>query len=55
MLEQILIKGDCLEVMPTLEKFDCIITSPPYNLGVNYSSYKDDKPRNEYLDWINKE
>jgi site-specific DNA-methyltransferase (adenine-specific) len=25
--------GDCLEVLPTLEGIDCIVTSPPYNLG----------------------
>lgn len=27
--------GDCLEVLPTLlvNSFDCVITSPPYNLG----------------------
>jgi len=26
-----LIRGDCLEVMPTLGKFDAVVTSPPYD------------------------
>jgi len=28
-----------------------IVTSPPYNLGVHYSTYRDDRPREEYLRW----
>lgn len=28
--------GDCLEILPTLEKVDAVITDPPY--GINYSS-----------------
>ncbi|MDP2795976.1 MAG: site-specific DNA-methyltransferase [Methanoregula sp.] len=31
---------------------DVIVTSPPYNLGIDYNTYQDDKPRMEYLDWI---
>ncbi len=27
--------GDCLEILPTLEKVDAVITSPPYNLGAS--------------------
>ena len=30
---------------------DVVVTSPPYNLGVRYSSYRDDRPREEYLRW----
>lgn len=26
-----LILGDCLEVLPTLDGIDCVVTSPPYN------------------------
>ena len=45
--------GDCLECLPSLvpESFDVIVTSPPYNLGVKYQTYKDTLPREEYLDW----
>ncbi|HEY1197226.1 MAG TPA: site-specific DNA-methyltransferase [Thermoplasmata archaeon] len=28
-----------------------VVTSPPYNLGVPYSTYRDDRPREEYLRW----
>jgi len=31
---------------------DVVVTSPPYNLGVPYSTYRDDRPRAEYLRWI---
>ena len=31
---------------------DVVITSPPYNLGVNYRSYDDARPREEYLGWV---
>ena len=30
---------------------DVVVTSPPYNLGVAYSHYRDDRPREEYLRW----
>jgi site-specific DNA-methyltransferase (adenine-specific) len=28
------------------------VTSPPYNLGVRYSTYHDDRPREEYVRWM---
>lgn len=48
-----LIHGDCLEQMPKLasESVDVVVTSPPYNLGIEYSKFKDDQPREEYLKW----
>jgi site-specific DNA-methyltransferase (adenine-specific) len=30
---------------------DLCVTSPPYNLGVEYGRYRDDQDRREYLDW----
>lgn len=30
---QRLILGDCLEVMPLLERFDAVVTDPPYGIG----------------------
>lgn len=27
--------GDCLEILPTLPKFDLILTDPPYGLGID--------------------
>jgi DNA modification methylase len=29
---QRLILGDCLKVMPTLDRFDCLVTDPPYGV-----------------------
>ncbi len=44
---------DCVEGMRSLddETVDIVVTSPPYNLGVKYSSYKDDQKREAYLAW----
>lgn len=30
---------------------DLVVTSPPYNLGIKYSAYKDDQAREAYLAW----
>jgi site-specific DNA-methyltransferase (adenine-specific) len=30
---------------------DVVVTSPPYNIGVRYGRYRDDRPRAEYLAW----
>lgn len=27
--------GDCLEILPTLPKVDCVITDPPYGIKAN--------------------
>lgn len=45
---------DCLKGMADLpeQSVDVIVTSPPYNLDINYSEYEDNKPRKEYLDWL---
>lgn len=31
---------------------DVVVTSPPYNLGIQYAGYSDDLPREEYLHWL---
>ena len=31
---------------------DVVITSPPYNIGVNYDTYEDTLPREKYLAWL---
>jgi len=51
-----LLHGDCLQVLPTLpdNSFDLVVTSPPYNLGINYKSFKDTAPREEFLTWCRK-
>ena len=51
-----IICGDVLEVMAEIpdNKIHLAITSPPYNLNINYDSYKDDLAYEEYLDWVKK-
>ncbi len=46
-------RGDCLEVMSALPagQVSAIVTSPPYNLGIRYRSFKDTMPRGQYLEW----
>jgi len=45
---------DCLSGMKRLDEgcVDVVVTSPPYNLGIKYSSYDDRIPRKNYLNWI---
>ena len=48
-----LIHGDCVEGMTKLpdESVDLVVTSPPYNLGIQYKEYDDSKTTKEYLKW----
>jgi len=45
--------GDCLEILPTLgdDSHDLVVTSPPYNLGINYRTFDDTATRPKFLDW----
>jgi len=45
--------GDCLEVLNQLpaQTIDVIVTSPPYNLGIEYNKYQDRLTREDYLAW----
>jgi site-specific DNA-methyltransferase (adenine-specific) len=31
---------------------DVVVTSPPYNIGINYNLYKDTMPKEKYIAWI---
>ena len=46
--------ADCLDILPSLPpaSVDVIVTSPPYNLGVDYSAYGDRRTEADYLDWM---
>lgn len=49
-----LIEGDFLKESPKRLKrgsVDLIVTSPPYNLGIDYGRYNDKLPRKTYLKW----
>jgi site-specific DNA-methyltransferase (adenine-specific) len=45
--------GDCVSVLRSLGRGEIgvVVTSPPYNLGIQYRTYRDDLPRTEYLNW----
>jgi site-specific DNA-methyltransferase (adenine-specific) len=45
---------DCLTYLKTMpaRSVDVVCTSPPYNIGVNYHSYHDKKPRDAYIHWM---
>ena len=45
--------GDAVKVLGALDSqsIDVIVTSPPYNLGIQYRTYDDTMPRDEYLVW----
>jgi site-specific DNA-methyltransferase (adenine-specific) len=45
--------GDCLDLLDRLPRgtIDAIVTSPPYNLGIEYRTYDDTMPRDRYLAW----
>jgi len=46
--------GDCLEILPTFEAefVDLVVTSPPYNVGKEYSMYDDSRPYASYLSFL---
>lgn len=48
-----IINGDCIEVMKTLPdgSVDLIVTSPPYNCGINYDTHIDTLDMDVYWDW----
>lgn len=44
---------DCIEGMKLLDEdsVDLIVTSPPYNIGIDYDEYDDNKSWEEYYAW----
>lgn len=46
--------ADCLEVLKKLPDncIDIILTSPPYNFGLEYDNHKDTVNWGEYFDWL---
>lgn len=46
---------DCIKGLKAIEpeKLDVVVTSPPYNLGIDYKcAYNDKMPREDYLRWL---
>lgn len=52
--QQQIILGDCLRVLRRMAEgsVDVIVTSPPYNIGLSYRSYEDQRGEDDYLDWM---
>lgn len=51
----ILYLGDCIAGMKSKIKeksIDVVVTSPPYNIGINYGKHEDNLPRERYLEWM---
>jgi len=48
--------ADCLDVFAQLppQSVDVIVTSPPYNLGIQYNRYQDSLSHDDYLQWTNR-
>lgn len=48
---QQIIHGDCRKVLKTFtdDSFHLIVTSPPYNVGINYGTYEDNLTKEEYF------
>jgi DNA modification methylase len=42
--------GDCLEILPTLDKVDAVVTDPPYGIDFKYESHDD--TIDGYGDWL---
>ena len=45
--------ADCVQYLKEMpeKSVDLIVTSPPYNCGIQYPSWNDSLPWNDYLDW----
>lgn len=43
---------DCNNTIEKLPHLDCVITSPPYNIGLKYDVYNDKTEENLYCDWL---
>ncbi|MBK1831275.1 site-specific DNA-methyltransferase [Verrucomicrobiaceae bacterium R5-34] len=45
--------GDCLQGMGQLPagQVDLVVTSPPYNLGIDYNTYRDTSERQAFIAW----
>lgn len=48
--------GDCIRVMEEMSDavYDVVVTSPPYNLSIQYESYQDNLSMSDYLEWTSR-
>lgn len=43
--------ADCRDILPHLPKVDLVLTDPPYGIGLDYGTFKDNP--NGYFEWFN--
>ena len=48
--DAILYHGDCMEILPMLDKVDAVVTDPPYGIGFKYESHDDSEEG--YGEWL---
>jgi site-specific DNA-methyltransferase (adenine-specific) len=50
------VQGDCVERLKEIpdNSVDLIVTSPPYNCGIKYDSYDDNRDWQDYLKWCHR-
>lgn len=53
-MRQKLVNKDCVLALEAMDfkSIDIVITSPPYNIGVNYNTYDDNLSADKYLNWV---
>jgi site-specific DNA-methyltransferase (adenine-specific) len=51
--EIVIYNDDCLNYLRNCpaNHIDLVVTSPPYNCGIDYDSYNDNRPFEEYVEW----
>jgi len=42
--------GDTRKLLPEFDDFHLCVTSPPYNVGIDYGVFKDNLPLDEYIE-----
>lgn len=49
-----IVKTDCIQGMNNMSpsSVDVVVTSPPYNIDVDYNDYDDNKDFDEYFEWM---
>jgi site-specific DNA-methyltransferase (adenine-specific) len=50
----VLLRGDCLALLGAcaVGSYDVVVTSPPYNLNLDYATYDDRRSEADYLAWM---
>lgn len=51
-MENEVILGDCLEILPRIKGDFVIVTDPPFNIGYHYGKYKDNLNEEDYYKWL---